>query len=824
MDNDKFPEDGPLGRKKSENAGSTPHVHFETESSNAPSASFLTPVGHATENQLNESDVGNFQLDAPLGHKMRRLTTTNIFNNSGADTDKKQKQAGGESERGRLSMWGEQIHEKLKAKRDIKEVMKSRLKIHLKDEGSDAPQIFHTDINHIIEYDDEDQQDFVKSNFASDFVESPAFRIFILITIVINSIFIAVQTGKEMEKKFSYIFSAADQLILTVFICEILLKWYGGFFTYWKVGWNIFDFVIVASSLIGPSFTFISNSRVLRILRVLRAFRSLRSISALRPLQLVVQTIIQSLPDMANILLLLMIFMFVFAVIGVSLFANISPKYFGNLETTMFTLFICVTLDGWIEIFNTLRSESFAVASIYFVIFILIGAFILINLVVAVVVTNLESAIAEQDELELQQMAEEKGNQDDKEEPRVYDLRDSIDKKFWKHQKPIEVPNLPALNPQKVQNYMILVTAMEDNFSEMLFLKEELAKISKEVWDWNSPIDDSEEDDDDDDETKPSGPDGADGRNTKATKIIGEQENKQKTGDKDNRKSTFANMLSRASMMAGGPEPQPLVRGRRGRRSAPVLEGVAEENYSDDDDEDVEKQFQGMGKEKLHKKDEELPGYPSQSHIVSVDDDFDELYPNMPKPGKKASRAKSREERVIALRNRRDSLFNHIDERENKGDVLSDLISMNKKAHFSGKSQTMSQFVHGVDWLRSKQKSMGDKSDKKKKWQIESELPRERGGTCYEGVDLAGRTSVTSQSLVEQHLCYLSMARKEKQDGPLQEGVSKPELPKNSMCYDGVKHHLPGPQSKPDPIAEESESEDETELHSRTNLPRIDDH
>ena len=59
----------------------------------------------------------------------------------------------------------------------------------------------------------------------------------------------------------------------------------------------------------------------------------------------------------------------------------------------------------------------------------------------------------------------------------MYDLRDSIDKKFWKHQKPIEVPNLPALNPQKVQNYMILVTAMEDNFSEMLFLKEELAKV-----------------------------------------------------------------------------------------------------------------------------------------------------------------------------------------------------------------------------------------------------------------------------------------------------------------------------------------------------------
>lgn len=69
----------------------------------------------------------------------------------------------------------------------------------------------------------------------------------------------------------------------------------------------------------------------------------------------------------------------------------------------MFSLFICITLDGWMEIFNSVKSE-FAVAAAFFVVFILVGAFILINLVVAVVVTNLESAIAEQDELDLQQI------------------------------------------------------------------------------------------------------------------------------------------------------------------------------------------------------------------------------------------------------------------------------------------------------------------------------------------------------------------------------------------------------------------------------------
>ena len=66
---------------------------------------------------------------------------------------------------------------------------------------------------------------------------------------------------------------------------------------------------------------------------------------------------------------------------------------------------------------------------------------------------------------------------DDHGELSTYDLRDVIHKKFWKHQKPIEVPNLPALNPLKVQNYIILVTAFEDNYAELVFLKEELLKV-----------------------------------------------------------------------------------------------------------------------------------------------------------------------------------------------------------------------------------------------------------------------------------------------------------------------------------------------------------
>ncbi|XP_063688674.1 sodium channel protein type 4 subunit alpha-like isoform X2 [Bolinopsis microptera] len=787
---------GPLGQKKSPQSSprSTPSAlnlkRFDSNSSNK--SGFLTPAA-----EKSSLSTGGNHLDSQgdvskgWGGKMRRLTANNagIFGNATSNATTRERDGGG-----RLSMWGEQLHDKLFAKKDMKDVMRNKLKLNLKDDNNDTPQNSHADINSIIDYDEEDKQQITKNNFVSDFIECTAFRTFILSTIVINSVFIALQTDKEMEQKFGYLFSALDQLILTIFICEVLLKWYGGFFTYWKVGWNIFDFIIVASSLIGPSLTFISNSRILRILRVLRAFRSLRSISALRPLQLVVQTIIQSLPDMANIILLLVIFMFVFAVIGVSLFAADSPHYFGSLETAMFTLFICITLDGWVEIFNTLRDNQFPLATIYFVIFILIGAFILINLVVAVVVTNLESAIAEQDELDLQQMHEEKGNQDDHGELSTYDLRDVIHKKFWKHQKPVEVPNLPALNPLKVQNYIILVTAFEDNYAELVFLKEELLKISKEVWEWNSVVEDE------DVFTVPC----ADAyvpsvQTTKAKKLLEEQEKRKPPPDKG-RTSILANLLTRASVIMTGdsaPDPPKRIKRKSTLSSSqnpgyvPLKPLVEMDDSDGEEDEEtdlnlVTSHVISKGKERATK-DTGL-GYPTPNQAipnVEVDSDDEEsdeeegipvmanVYADLPRVTKQSTanlRKDSKTNRVQALRERRQSLIEELDRRDRKGDVLSDLITMNKKTNnFSGKSGNMTEFVRGVDWLRSKVKGPSDVPERKLKWQVEADKERKISGIY----NPARQSSITSDTLLEHHLSYIAGSTNSQLDVDTEEEILK---------------------------------------------------
>jgi len=182
---------------------------------------------------------------------------------------------------------------------------------------------------------------------------------------------------------------------------EILLKWYYGFLIFWKVGWNILDFAIVAALLLIPALQYVGSGRILRILRVLRAARSLRSISGLQGLSLVVQTVIQSLPDMFNIAVVLCIILLVFAVVGITLFGKDIPKYFGNPEKAMFTLFICVTQDGWLNIFEAFKEAGqsqpwiYTVGILYLILAITVGAFVFANLAVAAVVTNLEIAMKE---------------------------------------------------------------------------------------------------------------------------------------------------------------------------------------------------------------------------------------------------------------------------------------------------------------------------------------------------------------------------------------------------------------------------------------------
>ncbi|KAJ3099789.1 Cation channel sperm-associated protein 4 [Phlyctochytrium planicorne] len=335
-----------------------------------------------------------------------------------------------------------------------------------------------TDIVDINDY--EALENHVSEDLAARFGEGDLFRGVIMLVIVLNSIMIAIETDSITATKAADIFYILDYIFSTIFIIEILFKWYYGFVQFWKDGWNIFDLFLVTSTLAG------SDTRVLRIIRVLRAFRALRSITVLNGLQTVIRTIMDSIPDMANIMILLLILMFIWAVVGVTLFQSVSPHYFGDLQSAMFTLFIMMTQIGWLEVFDHLEADGqFVAAAIYFSSFMVIGVFIFMKIIVAVVVSNLEETYANQRKQQKQKFRALKtstsSTQGQKKYQRPIRSMPNGDDAVWKNQIPYEIPDFEKVSKAKVENYFLILSIIEENLREYSKLKEQISEIQFEL-------------------------------------------------------------------------------------------------------------------------------------------------------------------------------------------------------------------------------------------------------------------------------------------------------------------------------------------------------
>ncbi|OQV14040.1 putative Cation channel sperm-associated protein 4 [Hypsibius exemplaris] len=193
---------------------------------------------------------------------------------------------------------------------------------------------------------------YVKEHAVGNVLLSSTFRYMVLAVILLNAVLIGLETDPKLNLKFASWFEAIENIIMAAFILEILIKWYYNFDVFWKGGWNILDFIIVCVLFFGSSLRFLGTSRVLRILRVIRAFRSLRDTPLFSGLSLIFQTVARSLPDMLNILLLMILVILLLGVVGVMLFGDVVVKTFGTFPDAIFTIFICQTQRGWIRIFD----------------------------------------------------------------------------------------------------------------------------------------------------------------------------------------------------------------------------------------------------------------------------------------------------------------------------------------------------------------------------------------------------------------------------------------------------------------------------------------
>jgi voltage-gated sodium channel len=213
------------------------------------------------------------------------------------------------------------------------------------------------------------------------FIESNSVQNFIIGLIVLNSITIGFETSDKVMSSVGETLLLIDKIILAIFVLEITLKLYAHGFSFFKSGWNVFDFSIVAIALLPAS-------GVLAVLRSLRIFRSLRLIKNVPRLRFIVESLFHSLPSLVWIFVLLALVFYVFSVIGTKLFGADYPQWFGTLAASMFSLFQIMTLEGWAEISRAVM-EKYPLANIYFILFILLASYTTLNIFIAIVVNTM---------------------------------------------------------------------------------------------------------------------------------------------------------------------------------------------------------------------------------------------------------------------------------------------------------------------------------------------------------------------------------------------------------------------------------------------------
>ena len=225
-------------------------------------------------------------------------------------------------------------------------------------------------------------------------VSSRYFDFSIVTLILLNAVIIGLETSASIFASYHEWFVVLNRLILTVFIIEALLKIVAQWPTpgrYFKNGWNVFDFSIVMLSLIPATGQFAMVARLLRLLRVLRL------ISTIPELRLIVSTLIRSLPSMGHVIILMGIIFYIYSVLGFHLFHQHDSVHWGNLGLSLLTLFRIVTLEDWTDVMYK-AMELHHLAWIYFVSFVILGTFVVVNLFIAVVLNNLEEAKLERKE------------------------------------------------------------------------------------------------------------------------------------------------------------------------------------------------------------------------------------------------------------------------------------------------------------------------------------------------------------------------------------------------------------------------------------------
>ncbi len=225
-------------------------------------------------------------------------------------------------------------------------------------------------------------------------LESAGFQRFIITLILVNAMLLGLETWPAAMAAAGGFITGLDRAILAVFVFEIAARLYVHRLAFWRDPWSVFDFLVVAIALVPASGPF----AVLRALRVLRVLRLLSTVPSMRR---VVGALLAAIPGLGSIVLVLLILFYVFAVIATNLFGAAYPEWFGSIGKSLYTLFQIMTLESWSMGIVRPVMETHPWAWAFFIPFILVATFTMLNLFIAIIVDATQRyAHAEHEEIE----------------------------------------------------------------------------------------------------------------------------------------------------------------------------------------------------------------------------------------------------------------------------------------------------------------------------------------------------------------------------------------------------------------------------------------
>ena len=216
-------------------------------------------------------------------------------------------------------------------------------------------------------------------------LDTPRIRNAIIAVILANAVILGMETSATLMARWGGVILTLDRICLGIFVAELVAKLYARGPRFFASGWNIFDFVIVGISLI-------PGSGSLSVLRALRILRVLRVISVAPRLRRVVEGFVTALPGMGSVFLLMAIIFYIGAVMATKLFAASFPDWFGTLGRSAYTLFQIMTLESWSMGIVRPVMDQYPYAWAFFVPFIMVTTFAVVNLLVGLIVNSMQDA------------------------------------------------------------------------------------------------------------------------------------------------------------------------------------------------------------------------------------------------------------------------------------------------------------------------------------------------------------------------------------------------------------------------------------------------